>query len=385
VGLFTFPPVRRVVSYQRTGAARGRTTFCAAFPDYRVELAASGTAALSLALLDARLRHGSARPQAILPAYGCPQLVAACLHASVRPRLVDTVPDGWGYNADGLRAALTRDTVAVLAVNLLGVGDQAEDLLPLVRQQGASLIQDSAQHLPSATEARWHGDYVVLSFGRGKPLNLLRGGALLVHVERGLVAPPLVARSGARNAIMGSRLAGLAFNVATHPLVYGLTSRLPGLGVGTTVYEPCAAATALPESAWGQLGPAYARYSQPRPTSPWTAAALEECSHLGFAPLRSISNAPPPPGPLLRLALKANSTQRRDAVLRELDHQGLGGSNMYATTLDRIQDIPGEVAEQGPFPNAAALADRLLTLPTHSAVTAATVRQVLASMRATSE
>ena len=42
-----------------------------------------------------------------------------------------------------------------------------------------------------------------------------------------------------------------------------------------------------------------------------------------------------------------------------------GATWMYGTTLERIPQIPGIVASQGPFPNAQHLAECLFTLPTH--------------------
>jgi DegT/DnrJ/EryC1/StrS aminotransferase family len=379
VSALTLPPVRRPVSLRRTDAARGRAAFNSAFPGYDVQLTDSGTAALALALVDARLRHGSTNPEAIVPAYGCPQLVAACLFASVRPRLVDTASGEWGYDTQRLDEALTQDTVAVLAVNLLGVGDQAVDLLPRVRARGALLVQDSAQHLPAGEGTGWSGDYVVLSFGRGKPLNLLRGGALLVRSERALVAPGLEEGSRVRDSVMGSRGASLAFNLATHPYFYGITSRLPGLGVGITRYEPLERPATLPRSAWGQVGPAFEKYSHELHPSPW-AAVVAECERCGFRVLRCASAAPAPAGPRLRFALLADSVERRDAAVGALSGRGLGASNMYGASLDRIDGIPAEVAQQGPFPNAAALAGRLLTLPTHSWVTEAAVERTLACL-----
>jgi dTDP-4-amino-4,6-dideoxygalactose transaminase len=379
-GLKVLPPVRHAVSLRRTDSVRGRSTFLGAFKHYNVHPVDSGTTALALALLDARQRHPSTRPEAIVPAYGCPQLVAACLFASVRPRLVDTARDGWGYDKQSLDGALTRDTVAVLAVNLLGIGDEAAAIGSLARAAGALCIQDSAQHLPGAGEMSWSGDYVVLSFGRGKPLNLLRGGALAVPVERPLIARRLREGSRLRDAVMGSRAAAVAFNLATHPFFYGMTSRLPGLGVGTTRYDPLEQATTLPDSAWGQMGPAFMEYSRETQRAPWAGVA-KECERLGFPMLRCASEPLESNGRRLRMALLAGSVGRRDAVVRALNQQGLGASEMYGTSLDCIDGIPAEVASQGPFPNAKALAEQLFTLPTHSSVTADTVARTLECLR----
>jgi dTDP-4-amino-4,6-dideoxygalactose transaminase len=355
----------------------------ALFPGRQLHLHQSGTAALAVALLDAKLRQRAAVPEAIVPAYGCPQLVAACLHAGVRPRVVDTVAGGWGYDLPQLRAALSADCVAVLAVNLLGTGDQVEEILRLARASGALVIQDSAQHLPTAP-TEWPGDYVVLSFGRGKPLNLLRGGALAVPDARPLAAESALDSGFAghlKAAAMGSRAAGILFNTVTHPAVYGLTSRLPGLGLGATRYASLERVFRLPRQVWGQLGPAYEAYSRERWIPHWDAVAAD-WQRLGIVRMTCPPGSAPRHERCLRLPLLAAERAQRDRIVATLRRQGLGASPLYAVAMDRIENIPAAVSAQGPFPNATELADRLFTLPTHTAVTADAVRRTMDQLRA---
>jgi hypothetical protein len=345
--------------------------FQAALPGYDPYLYDSGTSALALAIAAARSAHGSTSPEVILPAYCCPDIVASSLYAGVRPRLVDTVADGWGYDPQGLQAALNANTVAVVAVNLLGVGDGAAELAAATRANGSFLIQDSAQYLPTPPEAEWSGDYVVLSFGRGKPLNLLRGGALAVR--QGHAAPVAVgAELGFRGQLsaraLGSRAAALAFNLVTHPRAYWLTSRFPGLGLGGTHFHALQAVTQMPPSTWGQVGAAYAAYAREAWRLPWEAL-LPDWNRLGLRPLACGQVPIPAHIRRLRFALLAESRNQRDAIVRELDRHGLGASVMYDLPMNRISEIPAQIAQLPAFSNAEALAGRLFTLPTHSAVT----------------
>jgi dTDP-4-amino-4,6-dideoxygalactose transaminase len=378
------PPVRRPVPLHRGDPAEGRREFSSFFPGREVHLYDSGTTALALALQDARLRHGSIRPEAILPAYGCPQLVSACLHASVRPRLIDSPPGQWGYDPPQLLAALSPDTVAVVAVNLLGAGDQAQDLVPVVHGNGSLLIQDSAQYLPPRGAADWHGDYVVLSFGRGKPLNLLRGGALAVRADRPLLADAsraTGARARIKEAALASRAAALAFNVSTHSKVFWLTSKLPGLGLSGTTYEAVHSVAAASSTMWGELGPAFETYSREHWESPW-AGLLPEWEQLGIRSLTTLTTYPRQDARRLRWALLASDPQQREQIVATLNQNGLGASRMYVSILGQVSDIPAEVAAQGPFPNATWLADRLFTLPTHGSVTADIVARTDRCLRA---
>jgi dTDP-4-amino-4,6-dideoxygalactose transaminase len=342
--------------------------------------------------VDAKLRLARAAPQVIVPAYGCPDLIAACLFAGTRAVLVDTPSGAWGYDLDGLRAACTANTVAIVAMNLLGVGDQAAELYAVARASGCLLIQDSAQYLPPATTHPWRGDYVALSFGRGKPLNLLRGGALLLPQERSEAAN-FSARAvdcsvRVREALLSTRAAGVAFNLCTLPIAYRLTSILPGLGVGATNYRMLSSVSELPVSAWKQLSAALIGYGK-RPeysTLPWQPF-LAGWEKAGISPLACAGSHADTDGQRLRFPLLARDLIQRDAIVAALNREGLGPSCMYGTTMNKIAHIPEEVAMQGPFHNATLLAKRLLTLPTHSLVNEQTaartdriIRQAAGSM-----
>ena len=362
------PPVRRPVpvSWHPAGLMLNET-----FPAYEAVVCGSGTEALALALQGAAPRAQSRAPEALLPAYGCPDLVAACLHAGVRPRLVDTVAGGWGFDVNQLEAAISPDTVALVAVNLLGTGDQAEELRAIATSAGAALIQDSAQQLPAKLPAKWVGDYVVLSFGRGKPLNLLRGGMLL----RAGAAPsgviPQPAESGFREWLLSGRLAALAFNAATRPSVYGTTRRLVGASIGETRFRPLEAIHSGSRRLTAQVlnglvdyqdAPGYDASIWREACREWERAGIDALVCPGEVAPRNLR---------LRLALTAPDAATCAALVSALEP--FGATRMYGTTLERIPQIPGIVASQGPFPNARHLAECLFTLPTHSLVTAETV------------
>ena len=341
------------------------------FGDRKITLYTSGTAALAQAMANCASRSRAQTPEIIIPAYGCPDLVAACIHASVYPRLVDIAQFGWSYDLAALKSSLSANTVAIVAVNLLGLGDGSAELAQLCNERHIPLIQDSAQHLPRET-IDWPGEYVVLSFGRGKPLNLLQGGAIVSRsADRNAPrAPP--AHYTLRGRLLSSRSAAVAFNGLTRPSIYRIFSALPGTGLGEVTYKPLRDATLLPEHAWRQVGAAFKQYRQkPSYRRDIWAPALEEWAELGIVAL-SAPGAPLPAEPL-RLVVQAPDRTTRDVLVTDLNRSGLGASPFYAADLTRIAGIPEQVNHQGPFPNASALADRLLTLPTHSLVNANSV------------
>src|SRR5688572_15303179 len=175
------PPVRRAVPLRDRDARDARATLQRHFGDRHAVLYGSGTQALAAAIINARDSRGLSATQGfevIVPAYGCPDLVAARVFVGARARLVDTAVSGWGYDSRALCAAIGPRTAAILAVNLFGVGDDAASITPLAEARGIPLIHDSAQSFPLRPGRDLPGGLLVLSFGRGKPINLLGGGAL---------------------------------------------------------------------------------------------------------------------------------------------------------------------------------------------------------------
>ena len=365
------PPVRRAVPLKR-GKSGARASMEQFFGNRKITLYASGTAALAQAMTTCALRKSVRAPEIIIPAYGCPDLVAACVHASVYPRLVDIAPSQWAYDLEALKSSLSPSTVAIVAVNLLGLGDGSDALTHLCKERHIPLIQDSAQYLPRES-IDWPGDYIVLSFGRGKPLNLLHGGALVspLTVSDSLSVPP--AGYNAKGRLLGSRAAAIAFNALTRPAIYRMFAALPGTGLGEVIYKPLTNPSPLPDCAWQQVGTAFELYRQ-KPSyrrDIWTAA-MEEWSNLGIVALRCPGS--PVQAEPLRLALLAPDLESRDVLVDNLNRAGLGATRFYGAHLARVAEIPEMVTCQEPFPNASSLADRLFTLPTHGLVNTGTVR-----------
>jgi dTDP-4-amino-4,6-dideoxygalactose transaminase len=340
------------------------------FGNRKITLYSSGTAALAQAMANCAVRSSVKNPEIIIPAYGCPDLVAACVHASVYPRLVDVAPSQWAYDLQALKSSLSANTVAIVAVTLLGLGDGSAELSLLCKERHIPLIQDSAQYLPRE-RTDWPGEYVVLSFGRGKPLNLLHGGALISALpDRDSTSVP--PRYTVRERLLSTRVAAITFNVLTRPTIYRIFSALPGTGLGEVIYKPLANAAPVPERAWERVATAFELYREkPSYRRDIWAAAVQEWSDLEIVAL----NYPASPLPIepLRLALLAPDRAARNILVDNLNRAGLGASRFYATGLTRVAGIPEVVKRQGSFPNASALADRLFTLPTHALVNAAMV------------
>jgi dTDP-4-amino-4,6-dideoxygalactose transaminase len=330
---------------------------------YAATFLSSGTAALALAISLAKVRRARPSDEVIMPAYACPDLIAAVLCAGCRPRLVDVEAEQWQYSEPALAKAVNQKTLAVLAVDLLGLGDDCTAARAAAETVDAALIQDSAQSIQPRAVRCWQADYVILSFSRGKPINLLGGGALLLkRNEDQAQLRQLVPQSAGVSEPL-RQLKVLAFNELADPRTYWAVSAL-AFGVGQTRYRPLEFSKIRRTDRSRILAPAWQQCVE---TSCTAQTALDRCLIGGQGVHRLPGSLGHAEGArLLRYPILARDRSTRDRIVRALGR--LGASPFYGRPLPAIRGIPDIVREQGPFPGAQALADRLLTLPLHDRV-----------------
>lgn len=344
------------------------------FPGYDAIWVSSGTAALALALIVAkRARPELDQPEVLLPAYGCPDLVAAAEYAGVRPVLVDIGRDDPGFDIDALVAQLSPRVVAVVAVNFLGICERLDALAEVLQAHpGVALIEDNAQWFPEASEGAPNivGDMVCLSFGRGKPVSLLGGGGLLIRSDRGC-------SPGEISAVMNSgrlRLSTHVYNALLHPRLYPLVSRNPLLKLGQTRFKPLAEIAAMDAVRGELLG---ANVDKHLSRSRWRETLLREALVAsGLSVVDLAASAGLRRKRLLRYPVLLPNGVSRDYVLHRLRHAGLGVTAMYQRALPDIEEVDARVELRGGVEHARQFASRLLTLPVHNGVTESHIRKI---------
>lgn len=346
--------------------------------DYRALPVNSGTAALALALLAARLRQPHiAAPEAVLPGYGCPDLVAAARFAGVRAVLADIGPDDPALDAEALRRTLTGNTVAVVAVDFLGIAERLAALRELLQPTPQiALIEDDAQWFPESP-VRLEGDAVCISFGRGKPVSLLGGGALLLRDGSfaDAVAQQVAATIGpeAPGRLFASKVR--LYNALSRPWLYAAINRNPLLRLGRTVFKPLTAATALDARRHALLAINIGRhFARPQHAAQWLSAGLPPALDL---PARLADRR----ARLLRYPVLCADRAQRDALLARLQQAGLGATALYQRILPEVEGVGDQAEVRGPLTGAQVFADRLLTLPVHAGVTEKDVARMVKILR----
>lgn len=357
-----------------------RTRFAGCSPTYH----ASGREAMRVAL--ACLAERSGRREVAIPAYACFSIPASVVAAGLQVRLVDVDERGWLSSAALERIPFER-VAAVVVGNLFGVPEPVAALAARARAAGAAVVDDAAQALGATAVdgiAGLRGDVGILSFGRGKPLSALGGGAAIWSAapsagtaDRSTASAPGKALApsvpGARSRLTAC-LRGLAYDVSRRPAVLGVLARIPALEIGRTIYDTEFERGPMPQSAVAlaaALAPELDRLNAARRTIAHALATrLREATH--YAPLLE---QPGECGVFPRLGVLAPSRERRDRALAAL--APLGATAMYPTPLDEIRALAPHRIDAGACPGAKSFCDRLLTLPTHEDLGPARIEAVV--------
>jgi len=264
-----------------------------------------------------------------------------------------------------------------VVANLFGLAEPIEAVVEIAGRSGCAVVDDAAQSLGARDEsgpAGARGDAGVLSFGRGKPVCALGGGAL-VGSPAGAGAPPAPSPPSPRPGAALAR--ALAWDVASRAPIFRMLAAIPALHIGETIFDPDIEVEAISGAALCLLGPALAGLEADAERR--RRIALDLAARLAAgSPWRPLLAARPEGGVYPRLTLLAPDETTRDRALARLTRIGAGASALYPSSLDRVPGLAGHLADAAPQPRARALAARIVTLPTHGRLRGARLRAALA-------
>lgn len=341
----------------------------------------SGTSALAAAVSAAVLRKRVPAPEVLVPAYTCPDVISAIMFAGAKPVLVDLAAQRPWLDLDAVDRCANRNTVAIVAINFLGIRERIATLRAKAAASDAVLIEDSAQSFPLNAQdiGESSGDLMVLSFGRGKPVSLLGGGAVLARDPAlSRLLPQRTVDNDVR-ARVSFRLRIAVYNLLRRPSVYWLLDAVPFLGLGRTVFKPLPAIEP-PTSSLDSLGTNIDAYRQGGRAQRYLRTMVADRKLRGLVDLAAVCRVDVTTR-LLRYPLLLDNAAS-DYVHTALQRAGLGSSRFYQQTLPMVPGIPESVRAQGEFPNAARFAASLITLPTHDGVTERHIARTVAIIEA---
>ena len=341
----------------------------------------SGTASLSIAISIAiKSRPDVKTPKVILPGYACPDLISAAKAAGAYPQLVDLAPDSYQYEIAELENAIDTDTVAIVFVSFLGLKNNI-DILSKEQKRNLLIIEDSAQGFPRTLSSEyWNGDLTICSFGRGKPLSLLGGGAvfvnnpLYVETAREFQLKPI---SSSFSQKLIYKLKVRLHNFLLNPFCYFWLTKIKFLKIGATKYSKLESINACSDYILGNMQINIEAYSAKTQMITQYTEGLKNIKSDQLVDLVLNSNFDNET-PLLRYPILIKNLSIRNKLLTSLLNNGIGASPMYKNILPEIEGV--EVSDyqiKGELKNAKDFANSLITLPLNEQMDNKQVRQVV--------
>ena len=110
------------------------------FNGYTAVWCNSGTAALALSILLAKRLKPVPQSDVIIPAYACPYLVSACAFAGFKFSLFDLDQNNTAYSLDYLKSVINEHTIAIIAINFLGIQERLQELKNLTKSINITLM-----------------------------------------------------------------------------------------------------------------------------------------------------------------------------------------------------------------------------------------------------
>jgi dTDP-4-amino-4,6-dideoxygalactose transaminase len=340
----------------------------------QVILCGSGTEALQIALRMARGLVGE--PTAVaLPAFTCFDVGAAAVADGAPITLYDLDPSTLNPDFESLEARLSEGARIVVIAALYGLPVDWDAVERCVAPYGAVAIEDAAQGHGST----WRGKPVgslgklsVLSFGRGKGWTGIRGGAVLLH---GGLEPPASSAEMRHSSELAVLLAAVAQWTLGRPALYALPASIPWLRLGEAYYRKARPPASMVSAAAAILERTLAVSANEAQARRRNA----EMMLVGISPSAHVRPVPPlawATASFLRLPIRLSrglggfSDSRR--ALR------LGVAPGYPLTLADLAPVQAQlVGTSDHWLGARELTHQLVTLPTHSLLTAKERAEVL--------
>jgi dTDP-4-amino-4,6-dideoxygalactose transaminase len=225
------------------------------------------------------------------------------------------------------------------------------------------LIYDCAQWFPLDNETNWPGDFNIISFGRGKPINLLHGGAVIVEdpvVEKALFALPSPKPDAFYKLTQHIKIK--LYNFVIQPWIYRFVSQLPGLNIGRTLYKPLETITAMSSYYTGLLKHNVDKFRSQTNALQYLHKRITSITHPLLINLvaEELDNDP---GYLLRYPILIKDKTTRDRFYEQT--QDYGTSTLYQRPLNHINGLENILDQDTAYPNANHFAEHLVTLPCH--------------------
>jgi dTDP-4-amino-4,6-dideoxygalactose transaminase len=351
-------PLRAILSALLSKSSDFEKTLCSYLKVERCVLGNSGRSLLSSLLEILKQGDNDERNEVLIPGYTCYSVAASVARAGLKIGTYDLDPLSLEPDLDSVTKAAGEETLAIITQHLFGRPTPVNRIQEIGRDVGAYLIEDAAQSLGGTMNGRPLGtaaDFGFYSFGRGKPLPLGCGGALIgknVDILSGL---DLKSKSKG----YGSLMALAVSQVMSTPSLYWIPEMLP-LGLGKTIFDPNFYVAAMPHLCQRLAEKSMAVLDDLNTHRHHIANVYNKAFDYGC-----VIPVPEESTPVnARFPLMAGSGPIPSKLKR------LGVRRMYPKSIADEENIkPYLTSNPVPTPGAVQIAQNLITLPTHMGIT----------------
>ena len=166
------------------------------------------------------------RRKVILPAFSCPLYSLAIEEAGLTPVYCDVELKNLTIDLGSLANKIDKDTVAVLAINILGFPNPIYDIMDLARSYNVYVVEDGTYALGTVYKNNLVGsigDFSIFSFAEGKAIPI---GGGLVGINDSELAKRFSSERMKEGSILLQLLKILGYSIIAHPFVFNIFSRL---------------------------------------------------------------------------------------------------------------------------------------------------------------
>jgi dTDP-4-amino-4,6-dideoxygalactose transaminase len=313
------------------------------------------------------------RNEVLVPAYTSFSVPSSVVKAGLKVSLYDLDPGTLSPDLKSLKKALSPATLAVVVCHLYGYPCEMDGIISAVRNSGAYLIDDAAQAMGATYRGKaigTFGDAGLFSLSRGKNITTVDGGIVITDSDTLATAMTKVKlENTGRLQTLVLLMKALLYNILLRPTFYWLPQKLPFLKIGQSLFSPD-----FPMQKYTASQAAIGRRMlQKLDGINHKRRAIAQRFKAGFqanGPEKLFSWLEDNEPVFLRFPVIGGNKQPGT-------EKGLGIVRSYPTSLDKIEGLKPHLVSTGEFPGAMALANRILTLPTHRYVTPEDVEKIV--------
>jgi len=126
--------------------------------------------------------------EVIVPAYSCQSILGPILDSENAPIFVDAKPDNFNMDEENIEKVMSQNTKAIIATSMYGLKIANLAKYKVLKKRGVILIGDYAlgllTYLTKQKEVLDIFDLIFFSFGLGKEITFLGGGAVITNSEK---------------------------------------------------------------------------------------------------------------------------------------------------------------------------------------------------------